>query len=429
MSQTTKLKLYMGLNILVGLLICGTGLFGIWNTNNYPSVIFFIALSVISESFVIQVSKDKYISMGFAVGLAAILTFSPSVAAIIAFLGSLLKIYSKEDSYYHLLNSSVSKRIFNGAVYAIGAWISGSVYQVFSQQLTFARIYDISITSLILTVLVYVCVNVCLTSGYEAIHQNKKIKVIFHEMDWVAKNILGISPVGMIMALAYQKSGWFMVVLILGPLIMARYSFKLYIEMKQQYFETIKTLSNALDAKDNYTNGHSLRVAAISEAIAKNMQMTTAQVETIKTAALLHDIGKIGIPDAIINKPGRLEMSEIYEIRRHPEIGEQILKDVRALKGIAKIVKHHHERYDGNGYPDSLRGDQIPIESAIIAVADAFDAMTSNRIYRMALTEEWAMNVIQGEKGLQFHPEVVDVFLKCANQFVVEAIEEREETC
>ncbi len=427
MSQTTKLNVYMGLNIIIGLLISGLGLVAIGNTNNYPSVIFFIALSIISESFVIQVSKDKLISMGFAVGLAAILTFSPTVAGVIVFLGCLLKVYADEETRYHLFNSSLRQRLFNGSISASGALVSGMIYHWVSQVFSFDRVYDMSVLGLIMTVLVYVCFIISLMAGLYAIQEEKPIQVLFQEMDWIVKNILGISPIGIIMALAYQKSGWFMVLLILGPLIMTRYSFKLYIEMKQQYFETIKTLSNALDAKDNYTNGHSMRVAEISEAIARNMQMHPHQVETIKTAALLHDIGKIGIPDAIINKPGRLEMSEIYEIRRHPEIGEQILRDVRALKQIAKIVKHHHERYDGNGYPDSLRGDEIPIESAIISVADAYDAMTSNRIYRMALTREWAIDAIQQEKGLQFHPEVVEAFIKCSEHIAAEIGEYREE--
>lgn len=427
MSQTNKLNVYMGLNIIIGLLISGLGLVAIGNTNNYPSVIFFIVLSIISESFVIQVTKDKLISMGFAVGLAAILTFTPTVAGVIVFLGSLLKVYADEETRYHLFNSSLRQRLFNGSISASGALVSGMIYHWVSQVFSFDRVYDMSILGLIMTVLVYVCFIICLMAGLYAIQEEKPIQVLFQEMDWIVKNILGISPIGIIMALAYQKSGWFMVLLILGPLIMTRYSFKLYIEMKQQYFETIKTLSNALDAKDNYTNGHSMRVAEISEAIARNMQMHPHQVEIIKTAALLHDIGKIGIPDAIINKPGRLEMSEIYEIRRHPEIGEQILRDVRALKQIAKIVKHHHERYDGNGYPDSLRGDEIPIESAIISVADAYDAMTSNRIYRMALTREWAIDAIQQERGLQFHPEVVDAFIKCSEHIAAETGEYREE--
>lgn len=429
MSQTTKLNLYTGLNIIFGLLICSNGLIQLATTKSYQSIIFFVILSIISESFIIQITEDKYISTGFAVGLAGILTFSPSMAALIIFLGTLLKIYHEDGKYYHLLNSSVYKRVFNGSAYAIGAYLAGSIYQVVAQHFELGQFYGMSLIGLFLTITAYVTVNVLLFTILYAIIDQRAVRAILREMQWIIKNFIGISPLGIIMAIAYQRSGWFMVILILGPLIMARYSFKLYIDMKQQYFETIKTLSNALDAKDNYTNGHSIRVADISVAIANEMQMMPSQVETIKTAALLHDIGKIGIPDAIINKPGRLEMSEIYEIRRHPEIGEQILRDVRALKNIAKIVKHHHERYDGNGYPDSLIGDQIPIESAIIAVADAYDAMTSNRIYRMAMTYDRAIKIIADEKGMQFHPEVVESFLLCAHKFQTSEEETSESAC
>lgn len=429
MSQTTKLNLYTGLNIIFGLLICSTGLIQLTTTNSYQSIIFFVILSIISESFIIQITEDKYISTGFAVGLAGILTFSPAMAALIIFLGTLLKVYHEDGVYYHLLNSSIYKRVFNGSAYAIGAYVSGVIYQLIAVRFELGQFYGMSLIGLVMTILTYVSVNVLLFTILYAIIDQRAIRIILREMHWIIKNFIGISPLGIIMAVAYQRSGWFMVLLILGPLIMARYSFKLYIDMKQQYFETIKTLSNALDAKDNYTNGHSIRVADISVAIANQMQMMPNQVETIKTAALLHDIGKIGIADAIINKPGRLEMSEIYEIRRHPEIGEQILKDVRALKDIAKIVKHHHERFDGNGYPDSLIGDQIPIESAIIAVADAYDAMTSNRIYRMAMTYERAIKIITDEKGVQFHPEVVEAFLQCAHKFQTTEEENNESAC
>lgn len=432
MSQTTKLNLYTGLNILIGLLICGIGLIQVLHTRNYQSIIFFVLLSIISESYIIQITEDKYISTGFAVGLAGILTFSPPIAAIIIFLGTLLKIYSEDGVYYHLLNSSVYKRVFNGCAYAIGAFIAGSVYELIFNFVSFDRVYGMSAIGLSFTIITYVSVNVFLFTNLYAIIDQRAIRDILKEMRWIVNNFIGISPIGIIMAIAYQKNGWFMVLLILGPLIMARYSFKLYIDMKQQYFDTIKTLSNALDAKDNYTNGHSMRVAEISAAIAVKMQMLPAQVEIIKTAALLHDIGKIGIADAIINKPGRLEMNEIYEIRRHSEIGEQILKDVKALKRISEIVKHHHERFDGNGYPDSLIGEQIPIESAIISVADAYDAMTSNRIYRLAMTVDRALAIIQSEKSLQFHPDVVDAFIKCADQFATDTpdtTETSEESC
>lgn len=425
MSQSTKLNLYTGLIIIFGLLIFSTGLIQLFATKSYQYILYFVALSIISESFLIQTAEDKYISAGYAVGLAASFLFIPSVAGLIVFLGALLKIYKENGCYYHLFNSSLYKRVFNACAYALGAFAASDLYHHVWALVSFDRFWNVSILGILVGAVVYGGVNIVIFSVLYTILDKSPFNQVIKEMQWVTSNFLVMMPIGVAMALAYHKSGFIMVALILGPLVMLRYSFKLYIDMKQQYFETIQSLSNALDAKDNYTNGHSIRVSEISVAIASEMKMNAKQMETIKAAALLHDIGKIGIADAIINKPGRLEMSEIYEIRRHPEIGEKILKDVSALRHIAVIVKHHHERFDGNGYPDSLKGDEIPIESAIISVADAYDAMTSNRIYRMAMTFERAVNIIREERGRQFNPEVVDAFLKRTEEF--ERFETREE--
>lgn len=425
MSQSTKLNLYTGLIIIFGLLIFSTGLIQLFATKSYQYILYFVAIAIISESFIIQTAEDKFISAGYAVGLASSLLFIPSLSGFIVFLGELLKVYKENGVYYHLFNSSLYKRAFNASAYALGAFASADLYHQLKEAIAYDQFWGISLSGVIIALIAYGGINIIIFSVLYTILDRCPLKQVFKEMKWIVSNFLVMAPIAVAMALAYEKSGLTMVALILGPLIMLRYSFKLYIDMKQQYFETIKTLSNALDAKDNYTNGHSLRVAEISVAIASEMKMNAKQMETIKAAALLHDIGKIGIADAIINKPGRLEMSEIYEIRRHPEIGETILKDVRALKHIAVIVKHHHERFDGNGYPDSLKGDEIPIESAIISVADAYDAMTSNRIYRMAMTFERAVGIIREERGRQFNPEVVDAFLKRTEEF--ERYETQEE--
>lgn len=427
MNQRGKLNVYMGLNIIVGLWICASGAIAAVNNQEFQYFIYFVILSVIAESYIIQVSEGKYISIGFAVGLAGILVFDPSIAASIIFLGTLLRIYNEEGVIYHVFNSSAKRRLFTSSAYAISACTASLSYQWIGIHSQFDKIYGYSATGILGAIGTYIFVNCVIFTLFKRITEGKEAKETLKEMNWIILNCLGIAPVGIILTIAFEKSGWLMMALILTPLVMARHSFKLYIDMKQQYFETIKTLSNALDAKDNYTNGHSMRVAELSVLIAKNMQMMPNHVEVIKTAAVLHDIGKIGISDAIINKPGRLDMSEIYEIRRHPEIGEQILRDVKALKKIAKIVKHHHERYDGNGYPDSLRGEEIPLESAIISVADAFDAMTSNRIYRLAMTEERAIEAICMDKGMQFHPEVVESFEACVGEFIARFAEKHED--
>ncbi|HBM81727.1 MAG TPA: hypothetical protein DD426_13005, partial [Clostridiaceae bacterium] len=173
----------------------------------------------------------------------------------------------------------------------------------------------------------------------------------------------------------------------------------------------VKALSLAIEAKDKYTEGHSMRVFEYAEKIARNMKYSEEHIENLRIASLLHDIGKIGIPEAILNKPGRLSEDEYDIIKQHPVIGANIIKDVDALKKSQKIVRWHHERYDGKGYPDGIGGDDIPLDAYIISIADAFDAMCSDRPYRKAMTKSQAVNIIKDERGKQFHPKVADVFL------------------
>lgn len=427
MKQRAKLNSYMGLNIIMSLWICASGFVAVASNLEFQYFIYFAILSFIADSYSIQMCNRRHLSIGFAVGLTGMLVFEPSIAALMVFLGTLLRIYNEEGVIYHVFNSSFKRRLFTSSAYALSTFSGAFLYRWLELNSQFDKIYGYSPSGILGAVSIYILMNIVLFGLYQRLRDGGRFKDFLKEMKWIVFNCLGLAPIGILMTIAYEKRGWLMMVLILTPLVMARHSIKLYVDMKQQYFETIKTLSNALDAKDNYTNGHSMRVAELSVLIAGKMQMLPNHVEVIKTAAVLHDIGKIGISDAIINKPGRLDMSEIYEIRRHPEIGEQILRDVKALKKIAKIVKHHHERYDGNGYPDSLRGEAIPMESAIISVADAFDAMTSNRIYRLAMTEDRAIEAICSERGMQFHPDVVDAFELCVAEFIQSYAENWEE--
>lgn len=179
-----------------------------------------------------------------------------------------------------------------------------------------------------------------------------------------------------------------------------------------QLFDTIKVLALALDARDHYTHGHSQQVTEYSIAIAREMGLTRVEVEIIHDAGILHDIGKIGIPDAILLKPGRLTENEYNQIKKHPEIGRNILQPVDCLSDKIPLIYHHHERFDGRGYPEGLQGEEIPLGARILSVADAYQAMTSDRPYRNALTVETAVEELEVNKGKQFDPNVVDIFLR-----------------
>jgi PAS domain S-box-containing protein/putative nucleotidyltransferase with HDIG domain len=186
---------------------------------------------------------------------------------------------------------------------------------------------------------------------------------------------------------------------------------KLYDEIKKVYIKTIEALAYAMEAKDLYTKGHSMRVSQYAVLIGEYMGFSREKIEQLRIAGILHDIGKIGISDTILLKKGKLLEEEYNVIKSHPEISKKILMPIDLPKEILEAISKHHERYDGKGYPYGLKGEEIPIEAAILGVADAFDAMTSDRAYRKGMTIEEAINELLKYKGTQFHPEVVDAFI------------------
>lgn len=189
--------------------------------------------------------------------------------------------------------------------------------------------------------------------------------------------------------------------------------------------EVMKTLANTIDAKDPYTNGHSLRVAKYSKEIAKRAGKTKQEQKEIYQMALLHDIGKIGVPDDIINKDTRLTEEEYAAIRKHPAIGSDILKTIEEIPDIMIGARWHHERYDGHGYPDGLAGTEIPEIARIIGVADAYDAMTSKRSYRNILAQDVVRSEIERGKCTQFDPVFADIMIQMIDEDIKYTMREK----
>lgn len=180
-------------------------------------------------------------------------------------------------------------------------------------------------------------------------------------------------------------------------------------------FNAVTALAYALEAKDEYTSGHSQRVARIAGDIAREMGLSPEQTEQVELAGHVHDIGKIGIREAVLNKHGGLTEEEFDHVKRHPEIGERILAPIVDDQEILLIVRHHHEQYDGSGYPDGFAGRRIPLGARIMAAADSYDAMTSGRPYRQAMSAEAAAMAIENGRGTQFDPDVVTAFMRTAH--------------
>lgn len=188
-----------------------------------------------------------------------------------------------------------------------------------------------------------------------------------------------------------------------------------YDKLERAYMESIQTLRYTVEAKDTYTRGHSDRVSEFSVLIGKHLGLSNDDLKVLQIGGLFHDIGKIGVPDSILLKEGKLTDDEYSEIKNHPTIGAHILSNATIFQNIIPIVKHHHEKYDGNGYPSKLKGEDIPYFARIAAIADTFDAMTSKRTYRDALPLETVIAEIERCKGTQFDPKLADVFLNILN--------------
>jgi putative nucleotidyltransferase with HDIG domain len=192
---------------------------------------------------------------------------------------------------------------------------------------------------------------------------------------------------------------------------------KLYEDLRSTYMRTIKVLAHAIDARDHYTHSHSENVASVAEAIARQLSLSIKEIELIHEACELHDLGKIGIEDSILAKPDKLTDEEWAQIKKHPQIGAQILEPLTFLNGVTDLVRQHHEHYDGSGYPQGRSGEDILLGARIINVADSYEAMTSARSYRkVPLSKADAVAEIKRNSGTQFDPRVVDAFLKVVDK-------------
>ena len=376
-----------------------------WDNAQLINLLVFGILAIASESLPVALPKGGYVTVSYAVFLSALILFPLGVTLAATALSGLI-IFGKIA-----LEEPIYKRVFNASQYVLslaGAYGVMNFFRVTSVQFDSKSLILYLIASsvfmVINTTIVAIALGIILSKSPWSIWANN--------LRWGLPNFIALIPLGFLLALLYKNWGELGLFLLFIPLLASRHSFQLYVDMRENYLNTVEALVQALEAKDTYTSGHSERVGKLVVAMAEEIKMSEEKIQSLKYAAVLHDVGKIGVSEIILNKEGKLLDSEWEAIRSHPVIGQTIIKGIKFLFDIGLIVRHHHEHYDGMGYPDGIKGIEIPLESRIIAVADTYDAITSDRSYRKGSTHDEAIAELKKVSGSQLDPELVEIFCK-----------------
>jgi len=362
-------------------------------------------LMVLGEIGAVGLPGGGYVSVGGILDLACLITLGPAWTAWLNVGATLLA--------QGILRRRPAQRVaFNVAAFALTALAAGGVFRLAGGAV--GRLdFPADIPALLACGATYVLLNsvlvsvaIGLTSGPDPLRvwQRTFLQGFLHHASFVA--------LGGLVALVYLKAGPWGLLLLAVPFLVARHAFRLYVEIRQDLKDFVRALSEVLDEVDPYTRQHSVRVAEYARRIARALGRPEREVEDIEYAALVHDLGKIGPQNQrILQKAGALSHEEQRTLRGHPAAGAGIIGKVRALRRAAEIVRLHHERPDGRGYPFGLLPDHVPLGARILNVADAFDAMTSDRPYRRALEIEVALRELECGAGTQFDRAVVDSLL------------------
>jgi len=400
-----KLKIYIGVvaGLAVALFIYLAPSLS-FTSDMWLVLTFFIVLSTTTEFMPVDLPVGGRVTIGFPVDFVVILVYGPAWALLVTFLGEIIAdAINRRTVWYKIL--------FNASQYALSAGVAGVVYQELGGVVGAVDLTNYIVPAAICAI-IYFLINsnlfMIVISLAEKIHI---LSVWKKRIRGTVATYIALAPMGFVMAMVYVSTGIWGIILFFFPLILARRSFELYTKMRKVYLDTIRALAAAIDAKDPYTKGHSERVAEMSLALAQELNLSDKDIENIEYTALLHDIGKIGIADNILGKNSSLTNKEFDKIKEHTVMGAKIIEPVDFLKNSYEAIYHHHERYNGDGYPDGIKEKKIPLSARIIAVADAYDAMGSDRPYRKKLSHNKILKELKEQSGQQFDPEVVKAFI------------------
>jgi putative nucleotidyltransferase with HDIG domain len=367
--------------------------------------ILFGLLIFTSDNLSAPLPKTGSVSVNFGLSLASLIIFGPSTALIVTLISIFnIKELVKRVPYY--------KHLFNAGQYLLSFSAVAVLFELFYDRSQTNFFYSRNIWVIILITYIFFILNTTLTAGAISLSSGTNIlNVWIFNFAWLIPFQFFLSSMAIAIAFLYQRYSPFTLIFTSLPLIIAQYTYLLRIKERRTILNSIMQIVKIIEAKDVYTAGHSMRVAAYSEKIARGMRLNEYDIEIVKNLANLHDIGKIQIDLSILNKKDKLTDKDWVEIKKHPVISYEVVKQIDFLKDKALSILYHHERIDGKGYPFGKKEEEIPLFAKILSVADSYDAMTTDRPYKKALTDEQSLVELENNKGGQFDAKVCDVMI------------------
>lgn len=369
----------------------------------------FAVLIVLCDSLPVAAGVNARWMMSVAqpIGMGSIVVFGPWGAALVA-----------AAVIFDLSPMTPVKRVFNTAQLVLTTWIAGLVYVATGGPVELASgDFPLVIVHVLLAGIAYGVVNAMLVGLVLTLAEGESMGSVLRDM--VSRTTfptLAYCALGLMIAVLWTEIGALALVLVLMPLFVARWAMGQFAAERDAYQATIRALVQAVETKDAYTRGHSERVARASVMIARRLSMKEDRVNAIEYAGTLHDVGKLGVPTGVLQKAGKLTDDEFDAIKTHPVRGHEIVRDIAFLDEALAGIYHHHERMDGRGYPSGLTGPDIPEFARVIAVADAFDSMTSTRSYRGARSVGEAVEELERCAGTQFDPVMVEAMIHAVDE-------------
>jgi hypothetical protein len=350
-------------------------------------------------------------SPSWAATLAAAVLLGPAAAA---FVGAMSVLSLRREP-------QLGERLFNGAMHALSGLAAGSAYLAINHSVGFPHYYrfDRTLLAFAVAAVVHVAANhgmIWVINRLNGVSAPTRTDGSESSLVLLLASDLGYASLGLVIASLWMIMGWFAAVIVLVPLFVARWAMAQFAEEARAYAATMNALCQAVETKDYYTRGHGDRVSRGSVMIARKIGMSAARTEAIRFAGMLHDVGKLGVPTQVLQKTGPLTEDEFAAIQLHPMRGLEIVREIGFLFEALNGIMHHHERIDGQGYPMGLAGHEIPEFARVIAVADAFDSMTSARSYREAKSIDLAVTELRRGAGSQFDPVLVEAFISAVAQ-------------